>query len=353
MNEFSRRSVLTASAVTLSTAVAGCTSFTSGSDSTDDSTNNENESGSRFDDDALRDAYTDTVSSVVGVGAQTNQDVTGSGWVVDDGVVVTNHHVIESYNTPAVWVTDDGWYQADVIGSDVRADVAVLNVPDLPAIDPLPIAAELPTIGTPVVTIGYPGTMHDVYGAGKITGHNGVIEHEDYPFIGGFVKSNAIQGSGSSGSPLLTRDGDVVGMVTYGEGHTLLGTPPALLDRFVNGLNDGDSVQHSLLMTRVRTVSSSEVANHDVNHGVVVIDLGDQSPLQPHVEAYDSGGNGPPDLITELDGEPVHTRNDYRAYIDVETRPGDSVDVTLYRTASDDTETVTVETEPGSFHQTP
>jgi S1-C subfamily serine protease len=83
--------------------------------------------------------------------------VSGSGWVVRPGVVVTNAHVVagQQRGDTVVRKRDRGQrYDATVIAFDSRNDVAVLRVPGLPAA-PLPFSRDV-AVGKPGAVIGYP-----------------------------------------------------------------------------------------------------------------------------------------------------------------------------------------------------
>lgn len=146
-------------------------------------------------------------SSVVKVGS-------GTGWVVDDGVVATCSHVV-----------DDGQTNIETFGGQQRegqiieehddADLALLAA-ETDDIEPLALETEVQSIKTPVVKVGHP----DAVGTWIISSGQVVRLHGDRIF------TDVPCGPGDSGSPLLTLDGVVIGHVT---GSTVLVDEPEKL----------------------------------------------------------------------------------------------------------------------------
>jgi len=134
----------------------------------------------------------------------------GSGFILsDDGYVVTNHHVVKNADEVIVKLSDRREFEAEVIGSDPKSDIAVLKI----------VAKDLPTlkmgnseslkVGEWVVAIGSPfGFDHSVT-AGIVSAKGRNLPNENYvPFIQTDVAINP----GNSGGPLFNLDGEVVGI---------------------------------------------------------------------------------------------------------------------------------------------
>ena len=151
----------------------------------------------------------------------------GSGFVFDDqGHIVTNSHVVGSVNSTAQVTFSDGRsFVATVIGDDVFADIAVLEINQTEDVIleegfdfiPLPIAnSSTIEVGQPVFAIGYPfGTSLGP----KSTLTAGVISQTQRLILSDYGHQAAIQtdadiNPGNSGGPLLNIDGEVVGINT-------------------------------------------------------------------------------------------------------------------------------------------
>ncbi len=141
---------------------------------------------------------------------------TGTGWVTEGGYIVTNYHVIEGQIQLKVRFNSVGpeEYPASVVLSDQHNDLAILKVENFVKNKPkgIPIASKLPKIGAEVFTVGYPKS--GVMGVNpKVT--NGIISSlsglQDDPRV---IQTTAAIQSGNSGGPLLTMNGEVVGVIT-------------------------------------------------------------------------------------------------------------------------------------------
>ena len=135
----------------------------------------------------------------------------GSGFVIShDGYVLTNNHVVEDADEVIVRLSDRRELKAEVVGSDVRSDIALLKIKadgDLPVVK-IGKSSELKP-GEWVLAIGSPfGFDHSVT-AGIVSAKGRSLPNENYvPFIQTDVAINP----GNSGGPLLNMDGEVVGV---------------------------------------------------------------------------------------------------------------------------------------------
>jgi len=147
----------------------------------------------------------------------------GSGFVTQYNgkmVIVTNNHVIEDASSITVTFADGNSYTATVLGTDPSNDLAVLstNAPTS-QYQPLTIASSSQVrVGDAVVAIGSP------YGlAGTMT--SGIVSALDRTItvsgdtggsydINGLIQTSAPINSGNSGGPLLTYNGEVIGITT-------------------------------------------------------------------------------------------------------------------------------------------
>jgi serine protease Do len=134
----------------------------------------------------------------------------GSGFIVSpDGYILTNAHVVADAETVTVRLTDRREYQAKVIGSDERTDVAVIkiNASSLPTVrlgDPSRIKP-----GQWVLAIGSPFGFENSVTAGIISATARSLPSDNYvPFIQTDVAVNP----GNSGGPLFNLAGEVIGI---------------------------------------------------------------------------------------------------------------------------------------------
>ncbi|AEH37607.1 S1C family serine protease [Halopiger xanaduensis] len=222
MDRRSRRSVLEVTATGLAAGLAGCASL---DDATGDSTDttgdsideptepdsNRSNTATGFSTDVFERAETtakaarDAVVIVRG-----SNGSTGTGWVLDaaQGYIVTNSHVvidgrsftIETFDGETAGATRVGYHQ------DMIPDVALVQT-DSNGLSGLSTGDESAlSDGDPLVTIGHPGRYGDwIMSIGR---------YEDHPAASEWLLSTVPTSQGNSGGPLLTLEGDVVGVVS-------------------------------------------------------------------------------------------------------------------------------------------
>jgi serine protease Do len=139
-------------------------------------------------------------------------DAQGSGFVIRaDGLIVTNRHVIVSARAVQVKLPDGQRLPAKVIGADAATDIALLKV----TTGPLPMlklgsSANI-SVGDAVIAIGNPFGLGQTVTAGIVSARGRTLE--DDPYID-FLQTDAAINFGNSGGPLLSTDGDVVGVTS-------------------------------------------------------------------------------------------------------------------------------------------
>jgi serine protease Do len=136
----------------------------------------------------------------------------GSGFVIrEDGLIVTNRHVIASARTVRVRLSDGRELSAKIVGADAVTDIALLrvNAGRLPALHLG--SSEAVSVGDAVIAIGNPYGLGQSVSAGIVSARGRVLE--DDPYID-FLQTDAAINRGNSGGPLLTIDGTVVGVTS-------------------------------------------------------------------------------------------------------------------------------------------
>lgn len=138
----------------------------------------------------------------------------GSGVVYADGLILTNNHVIESAQQIQVRTADGRSFDAEVLGTDPRNDIAVLSVgPD----SGLPVAALATdvdlSVGQLAVAIGSPFQLSQTVTAGIVSAVNRPVANR----VGGFnamIQTDAPINPGNSGGALADGSGRVIGINT-------------------------------------------------------------------------------------------------------------------------------------------
>ncbi|HEY3178605.1 MAG TPA: trypsin-like peptidase domain-containing protein [Casimicrobiaceae bacterium] len=142
----------------------------------------------------------------------------GSGVViVDKGIILTNLHVVTSAKRVSVVFASGLESEATVIGVQPENDLAVLQAKTLP--DDLPAATLRSTRdllpGDQVIAVGFPFGIGPSVTAGVVSGLKREYRSpEGKRLLTNLIQFDAAANPGSSGGPLVTTDGEVVGIVT-------------------------------------------------------------------------------------------------------------------------------------------
>lgn len=145
---------------------------------------------------------------------------TGSGFIFqmgypipgqgDIGLVITNYHVIANSSAINVIVNDSLTYPARVLGADTIHDLAVLTI-CCGKFQPLDIAEGVePDVGDVAIAMGYPVSI-----AGRASVTEGIVSALRFEGSNWVIQTDAAINPGSSGGPLLSSTGKVLGINTY------------------------------------------------------------------------------------------------------------------------------------------
>ncbi|WP_266079705.1 S1 family peptidase [Haladaptatus caseinilyticus] len=134
-------------------------------------------------------------------------DTGGTGWIVEDGYVLTNSHVVRGSEVVDIETFGGRTASATRVGfhEDFFPDIALLEA-DFETPPPLPMMTNaLPSNGDEVLAVGHPKTVGDwVISLGRYDSYNPRAD---------WILATIPTGDGDSGSPLLTMDGYVVGCI--------------------------------------------------------------------------------------------------------------------------------------------
>lgn len=304
--------------------------------------------------------YEEAIPSVVSIyvtpaeGADPRRAGTGSGFVYDRaGHVVTNHHVVGDATDVELRFSHGEWTTGVVVGRDAHTDLAVVRVDDLPpGAEPLSIAAEPPSPGRPVAALGNPMGLDGTITTGVVSGTNRSTPTGSGFTIPDTVQTDAAINPGNSGGPLLTLDGEVVGVNRAKQGDNIgFAVSAAIVRRVVPELLAAGAFDHSYL--RIRTVDVSptvaEANGLEEPRGVLVVDAPD-GPLRGSDATRRIRGREIPvggDVIVGIDGEEIRSHEELQRHLIVETRPGEELAVELVRDGERVVERATLGERPG------
>ncbi len=145
------------------------------------------------------------------------QGQSGSGSIIDErGYILTNNHVIEGASDIMVALADGSTLAAEVVGTDVENDLAVLRVdPGNRSLVTIPLGeSETLRVGQKVLAIGNPFGIGRTLTTGVISGVGRSIRSEENFIINGLIQTDASINPGNSGGPLLNSRGEMIGINT-------------------------------------------------------------------------------------------------------------------------------------------
>jgi len=283
----------------------------------------------------------------LGVPRQRIENSLGSGVVVaPDGVIVTNHHVVAGADEVTVVFSDRREFEARIIGSDERTDLAVLRVDAgrtaLPSIDYRD--SDTIEVGDLVLAIGNP------FGVGQ-TVTSGIVSavaqtHVGIADLNFFIQTDAAINPGNSGGALVDMSGRLVGINTaiYSQSGGSLGigfaVPSNMVRLVVSGLSTGGRLERPWIGISGRQVTSdvAHALGLDRPAGVLVEDVNSDGP-------GDRAGIRVGDVILQVGGWPVDDPQSLKYRI--ATAPiGSSVDVLLWRRGEERSVSLPIRTAP-------
>jgi len=278
----------------------------------------------------------------------------GSGFILsEDGKILTNFHVVSGSNQVEVQFTDGSRLKADILVRDRQNDLALIQVKQPKKLPVLKLGdSDRLQVGQKVLAIGNPFGFSGTLTTGIVSSLGRDIPTENNQTLEGMIQTDASINSGNSGGPLLDSAGNVVGINTaiYGPSGGSVGIgfampinrAKAMLEDFRSGKSFG---RPRLGVTVVYiTGEFAEALELPTTGGLLIQNVargsaaeaaGMKGPRQMVVIGNAEIGIGG-DLITALDGKPVD-RTDAIVRALSKKRPGDPLDVTIYRAKSSQT----------------
>jgi S1-C subfamily serine protease len=152
-----------------------------------------------------------------GNGGETEHGVASGVVIVDSGLILTNLHVVAGAKRISVTFFDGLESDVELVGMRPESDLAVIKaktVPDDLAAATLGSTQKLRP-GDEVVAVGFPFGIGPSVSAGVVSGLNREFRSpEGHRLLTRLIQFDAAANPGSSGGPLLTMEGEVIGIVT-------------------------------------------------------------------------------------------------------------------------------------------
>jgi Do/DeqQ family serine protease len=255
----------------------------------------------------------------------------GSGFIVRaDGYIYTNYHVVEGADRVDVKLKDGREFQAKVVGTDEKTDVAVIKI----EATSLPVAqfadSDAVRVGQFAFAIGAPFKLDYTFTYGVISGkgRSKLLATGGYS-ISDYLQTDASINPGNSGGPLCDIDGKVVGMNTL-----------------INGLNRG--LGFAIPSNLTNEIGLQLIAGHKIIRpwlGIRIESLGDDPTIRDLFKGLDKGvvvrtieadapayksDLRPFDVITQVDNAAVASDTQLQREI-LKKKVGQNVELTVWR----------------------
>jgi S1-C subfamily serine protease len=275
--------------------------------------------------------YDNVAPSVVSVSASTvagpsafdaqaggELDVTsGSGFVLDgDGRILTSAHVISGVTAVQVTFADQQRsLPAHVLGKDEENDIAVLQV-DPTGLDLRPLElgdSNQVRPGDPVMAVGNPTGVRATAGTGRIAAAGQSVEAPGGYLIDDVFATDAVIEPASSGGPLLTGDGRVVGITSRVAGSTGFAVPSNTVRDVLTQIEHGAKIVRPYIGLNGTATDG----------GLQVTDVYPDGPA-------DNAGVQVDDVVEAIDDHPVSSLTDLLSEVDRHA-PGESVTLSILR----------------------
>jgi len=267
----------------------------------------------------------------------------GSGVIISpDGYIVTNNHVIDNASALQVALNDNRIYEAVLIGTDPKTDIALIKIDADEALPFVPFGdSNNVKIGEWVLAVGNPFNLTSTVTAGIISAKaRDLNQFDGNPQS--FIQTDAAVNRGNSGGALVNTRGELIGINTAITSETgsyvgySFAVPSNNARKVIEDIMEYGNVQRGILGIQGGNLNSQSAKQYGVNEteGVYVGGIEKGS-------GADRGGIKTKDIIQKIDGYKVAKFSDLTGYIGSK-RPGDTVDVTVLRDGNQKTIPVTL-----------
>ena len=263
----------------------------------------------------------------------------GSGFIIkEDGIVITNNHVIANAEDILVRVGDKE-YKAKLVGADPYMDVAVLKMETKDKFQTVKFGdSDTARVGDWAIAIGNPFGLGGTVTAGIISARNRDINLTRYD---DFIQTDASINQGNSGGPLFNLKGEVIGINTaiLGQSGSIgigFAIPANAASNVIDQLVEFGETKRGWLGVRIQEVTKeiAEVEKLKKPQGALVASVGENSPA-------DKAGVKAADIILEFDGKKIDTMRKLPKVV-ANTKVGKSVKLKIWRNKKLITKTLTL-----------
>lgn len=276
----------------------------------------------------------------------------GSGFFVDleKGYLLTNNHVVEDADEIGLKLANGETYKGKVLGRDKSTDIAVVQVSDKnfnrKGLDALAVGnSDKLEVGDFVIALGAPFGLEASLSFGVIS----ALQRENLGItdLGSFIQTDAAINPGNSGGPLLSTNGEVIGINTaiYSRSGAYNGIgfaiPASIARRVAEQLINDGKVERGFIGVGAQQIDpemAKEIGLPEESGGALIVNVYEGGPAA-------KAGLEAGDVIIELEGKSIKSQMDLVNTVGL-MKPGTKVNVIYYRNAKKMTASVKLEKYP-------
>jgi len=255
----------------------------------------------------------------------------GSGVIVSpNGYILTNNHVVDGASKLEVRLSDDRKFEAKVVGTDPKIDIAVLKI-EASGLLPARIGdSAVMEVGDWVIAIGSPFGLSQTVTTGIISATHreevGITHYDD------FLQTDAAINPGNSGGPLLNLRGEVIGINTaiasQGGGFNGIGfaIPSNVVNYTLQSILKNGKVVRGFIGTQIGDMNEERAEQLGLpasTEGVYIESVSKGGPAE-------KGGVKPGDIVQSVDGEKVSGASKLRRQV-ASIPPGNTANFEVLR----------------------
>ena len=274
----------------------------------------------------LYDDNCDVVVVIDGYVSQNNKEVhysQSSGLIIsEDGYIITNHHCINGISKIMVTLYNGEKYQAEVVGTDERTEVAVIRIKTESKLKPAKLGdSDNVKIGQYAIAIGNPVGFEYSMSIGFISGVEREVDSQNFRFK--MIQVDTPLNSGNSGGPLFNSSGEVIGINTM-KSSSYTSSIEGI--GFAIPINIAKQISAELITNGkvTRAAIQATVGNYDGESGGALV-----AEVTPG-GASETAGIVANDVIVSFNDKKITSVNDLIAELE-NCKPGDEVEIIVIR----------------------